>query len=93
MGRWAARVFKWEEVRQTPWFSDWEGFCDEFKKEFCPAHMEVTAINRLESTTYFQRNCSVDAYLDKFVDLIVEAGYTDAKMVVIKDLTLRSKTR
>ena len=55
-GRWAAHVFKWEEVRKTPWFLDWEGFCDEFKKEFCLAHTEVMAINRLESTAYFQRN-------------------------------------
>ena len=70
--------------RQTPWFSNWEGFRDEFKKEFCLAHMEEMAINQLESTTYFQRNHSVDAYLDEFVDLIVEAGYTDAKTVVIK---------
>ena len=84
VGRWAARVFKWEEVRQTPWFPDWEGFRDEFKKEFCPAHTEATAINQLEFTAYFQRNRSVDAYLDEFVDLIVEAGYTDAKTVVIK---------
>ena len=82
--RWAARVFKWEEVRKTPSFPNWEGFRDEFKKEFCPAHTEATAINRLESTAYFQRNRSVDAYLDEFIDLIVEAGYTDAKTVVIK---------
>ena len=46
--------------------------------------MEAMAINRLESTTYFQRNRSVDAYLDEFIDLIVEAGYTNAKTVVIK---------
>ena len=30
------------------------------------------------------QNRSVDAYLDEFIDLIVEAGYTDAKMVVIQ---------
>ena len=43
--RWAARIFKWEEVRKTPSFLNWEGFRDEFKKEFCPAHMEAMAIN------------------------------------------------
>ena len=48
------------------------------------AHTEATAINRLKSTAYFQWNHSVDAYLDEFIDLIVEAGYTDAKKVVIK---------
>ena len=59
---------------------DWEEFQTEFWKDFCPAHLDVAAINRLESTTYYQKNRSLDNYLDKFLDLVMEAGYIDPKM-------------
>ena len=42
------------------------------------------AINKLESTSCYQKSQSVDDYLDKFVELIVEAGYTDPKTTVVK---------
>ena len=32
-------------------FLDWDKFKSEFRKEFCPANSEATAINKLESTT------------------------------------------
>ena len=38
----------------------------------------------MESTSYFQKARSVDDYLDEFVDLIAEAGYTDPKTTVVK---------
>ena len=63
---------------------DWEEFQTEFRKDFCPAHLDVAAINRLESTVYYQKNRSLDNYLDKFLDLVMEAGYTDLKMTVVK---------
>ena len=44
----------------------------------------MAAINVLESTSYFQESRSVDNYLDEFIDLITEAGYTDPKIVVVK---------
>ena len=34
--------------------------------------------------SYFQRTRSVDEYLDEFLDLITEAGYTDPKTLVVK---------
>jgi hypothetical protein len=54
---------------------------DEFKREFCPAQV---AINRLESTTYFQKGRSLDDYIDEFQDLITDSGYTDPKTIVVK---------
>jgi len=33
---------------------------------------------------YFQKSCSVDEYLDEFQDLIMEAGYSDLKTIVVK---------
>jgi hypothetical protein len=85
--KWTARIFRWEEQPENARlhrFIDWEDFRDEFKKEFCPAHADAAAINRLESTAYFQKTRSVDAYLDEFLDLIVEAGYSDPKTIVVK---------
>ena len=63
---------------------DWDNFKSEFRKEFCPANSEATAINKLESTAYYQRTQSVDNYLDEFLDLVVESGYTDPKVLVVK---------
>jgi hypothetical protein len=59
-------------------------FLLEFKEEFCPAHTNIAAINCLESISYFQNKHSVDEYLNKFLDLISEAGYTDNKTIVVK---------
>ena len=42
------------------------------------------AINRLESTGYYQKSRSVDDYLDEFVELVAEAGYTDPKTTIVK---------
>ena len=76
--KWATHVFKWEEENAgDSRFLDWDNLKLEFHKEFCPANSEATAINKLESTTYYQRTQSVDDYLDEFLDLVVESGYTD----------------
>ena len=84
--KWTARIFRWEDEPENVnhRFVDWEDFRDEFKKEFCPAYADSAAINRLESMAYFQKSRSVDCYLDEFLDLIVEAGYSDPKTIVVK---------
>ena len=83
--KWAERIFYWEE--KNPGYSkflDWDKFQNKFQKDFCPAHSDVAAINKLESTTYYQKSWSVDDYLDEFVELVAEAGYTDLKIAVVK---------
>lgn len=82
--KWAARIFNYEEVQGQPKFLDWSDFRSEFRKEFLPAHSDAAAINKLETTSYFQRTRSVDEYLDEFLDLIAEAGYSDPKTLVVK---------
>ena len=83
--KWAARVFKWEEDNKGyPKFLDWDEFQTEFQKDFCLAHVDVAAINKLESTTYYQKTRSVNNYLDEFLDLIMEVGYMDLKITVVK---------
>src|SRR5271155_2089886 len=82
---WAARIFRWEEENLNSLkFANWNAFRNQFREEFCPVHTDQTAINRLESVAYFQNKRSVDDYLDEFLDLISEAGYTDPKAIVVK---------
>lgn len=38
----------------------------------------------LESTAYYQRNRNMDDYLDEFRNLVLDSGYTDAKVIVVK---------
>ena len=83
--KWAARVFKWEEDNVgVHKFLDWDDFKLEFRKEFCPANSDAAAINKLESTAYYQKARSVDDYLDEFLDLIAESGYEDPRTLVVK---------
>jgi hypothetical protein len=46
--------------------------------------MDIAAITHLESTSYFQNKRSVNEYLDEFLGLISEAGYTDNENIVVK---------
>ena len=83
--KWAAWIFKWEEDNSGySRFLDWDKFQTEFRKDFCLAHSDVAALNKLESTTYYQKSRSLHDYLDEFLDLVMEAGYTDPKMTVVK---------
>jgi len=85
--KWSTRIFRWEKQPENVGyhkFVDWEDFRDKFKREFCPVYADSAAINRLESTAYFQKSRSVDEYLNEFQDLITEAGYSDPKTIVVK---------
>ena len=83
--KWAERIFRWEEENSGYLkLLDWDKFQKEFQKDFCPAHSNIAAINKLESTTYYQQTWSIDDYLDEFVELVAEAGYTDPKTMVVK---------
>ena len=85
--KWTARIFRWEQQpdnSDSTRFFDWEDFRDEFKKEFTPAHADSLAINRLESSAYFQKGRTLDEYIDEFQDLITDSGYTDPKTIVVK---------
>jgi hypothetical protein len=85
--KWTARIFRWEQLQENigqTKFLDWEDFREEFCKEFTPSHANALAINRLESNGYYQKNRSLDDYIDEFQDLVIDSGYTDPKTIVVK---------
>jgi hypothetical protein len=85
-GHWAAREFEYEAASRDGRlrFLDWVDFKDEFCKDFLPLNVEATAVNMLETSTYFQGKRMVDDYLDHFQDLVYDSGYTNPKTIVVK---------
>jgi hypothetical protein len=61
-------------------FASWE----EFTVAFCPEKETTTTLMRLESDRYFQGKQNVEAYIDKFKDLVNLSGYTDPIAIVLK---------
>src|SRR5262249_41975175 len=82
--RWADNIFDEERTTGAFPFLEWSEFETEFHERFCPIDARVDATNTLESTSYFQRERSVDDYVDEFCHLVSEAGYQDPRMVVVK---------
>jgi hypothetical protein len=85
--RWAARIHRWEERPENAGclrFFGWEDFREEFRREFTPLHADVEARNHLESDGYHQQHRSLDDYMDDFLELIADSGYSDPRIVVIK---------
>jgi hypothetical protein len=45
---------------------------------------ETSAMNKLESTAYYQCQRPVDDYIDQFEKLITEARYTEGQVIIMK---------
>jgi hypothetical protein len=56
----------------------------DFISKFCPKNEATVALTKLESTPYYQGRKSVDDYIDKFSELVEEAGYSDGLSIVMK---------
>jgi hypothetical protein len=65
-------------------FASWDEFREEFTTVFCPENEATTVFMWLESDRYFQDKRNVEAYIDKFKDLIDLSGYTDPITIVLK---------
>jgi hypothetical protein len=65
-------------------FASWDKFREEFTAAFCPENEATTALMRLESDRYFQGKQNVEAYIDKFKDLVDLSRYTDPITIVLK---------
>jgi hypothetical protein len=65
-------------------FASWHDFMEEFMVMFCPENEATTALMWLESDRYYQGKQNVEAYIDKFKDLVNLSGYTDPIAIVLK---------
>jgi hypothetical protein len=65
-------------------FPDWTDFTSEFRSTFCPENEAMSALMRLELDRYFQGQRNVEAYIDKFKDLVDMSSYTDPIAIVLK---------
>jgi hypothetical protein len=65
-------------------FTSWTKFTDKFASIFCPENKATTALMTLESDQYFQGKRNVNAYTDKFRELIALSGYMDPITIISK---------
>jgi hypothetical protein len=65
-------------------FTSWHNFTEEFTTMFCPENKATTPLMQLESDWYYQGKQNVEAYIDKFKDLVDLSGYTDPIAIVLK---------
>ncbi len=83
--KWVDTILCWEQCNPGQiMFADWPEFLNVFRLQFFPVDEAATAINILESKAYYQNARNVDDYLNKFRTLIMDSGYSDPKIVVIK---------
>jgi hypothetical protein len=79
-----AKCILWQELWSGKMcFASWSDFTDKFVAMFCPENEATTALMRLESNRYYQGKQNVEAYIDKFKDLIDLSGYTNPIMIVL----------
>ena len=62
----------------------WADFERQFQSQFFLVNAEADAVNALEGSSYYQGNRTVDDYLDCFLTLVSDAGYTDPQTLVVK---------
>jgi hypothetical protein len=65
-------------------FASWSDFTEEFASMFCLENEATTVLMRLKSNRYYQGKQSVEAYINKFKNLIDLSGYTDPIAIVLK---------
>jgi hypothetical protein len=65
-------------------FANWTDFTSEFMSTFCPENEATSTLMRLESDRYFQGQRNVEAYINKFKDLLDMSSYTDPITIVLK---------
>jgi len=82
--RWSENLFCQEADTGVFPIQSWADFEQQFWSQFFPVNAEVDAINALEGSAYYQGNWTVDDYLDSFLTLVSDTGYTDPRTLVVK---------
>ena len=82
--KWSENLFHQEADTGIFPIRSWTNFEQQFWSQFFPVNAEADAINTLEGSLYYQGNRTVDDYLDSFLILASDAGYTDPRTLVVK---------
>jgi len=82
--KWSENLFRQEADTGIFPIRSWTDFEQQFQSQFFPVNAEADAINTLEGSSYYQGNQMVDDYLDSFLILASDAGYTDPRTLVVK---------
>ena len=82
--RWSKNLFRQEVDTSIFPIQSWADFERQFQSQFFPVNAEADAVNALEGSSYYQGNRTVDNYLDCFLTLVSDAGYTDPQTLVVK---------
>jgi len=82
--RWSENLFCQEADTGIFLIQSWADFEQQFWSQFFLVNAEADAVNALEGSLYYQGNRTVDDYLDSFLTLVSDAGYTDPQTLVMK---------
>ena len=82
--RWSENLFRQKADTGVFPTQSWADFEQQFWSQFFPVNAEADAVNALEGSSYYQGNWTVDDYLDRFLTLVSDAGYTDLRTLVVK---------
>jgi len=84
VARWSKNLFCQEADTGVFPIQSWADFKQQFRSQFFLVNAEADAINVLEGSSYYQGNWTVDDYLDCFLTLVSDAGYTNPRTLVMK---------
>jgi len=82
--KWSKNVFHQKADTGIFPIQSWTDFEQQFWSQFFLVNTEADTINTLEGSLYYQRNQTVDDYLDSFLILASDARYTDPWTLVVK---------
>ena len=82
--KWSENLFHQEADTSIFPIQFWTDFEQQFQSQFFLVNAEADAINTLEGSSYYHGNQTVDNYLDSFLILASDAGYTDPQTLVVK---------
>jgi len=84
VAKWSKNLFCQEADTGIFPIQFWTNFEQQFWSQFFPVNAKADAINTLEGSLYYQGNRTVDDYLDSFLILALDTGYTDLQTLVVK---------
>ena len=82
--KWSENLFRQEADTGIFPIQSWAHFEQQFRSQFFPVNAEADAVNALEGSSYYQGHRTVDDYLDTFLTLVSDAGYSDPWTLVVK---------